>query len=409
MALTQYPAARGFIGVGAEATAGTAVAATAYVPILAESLARQPAVVLEKLLRQSRDVAFSPVLGEQTIQGTLSTPLYVDQGLPLLTAAIGADAYQTAGAAGASVGIGPSGAGLGAGSTALTVTSQTATPIAANDYVQIQQAAGSAGAANLAEVHKVQAVAGSGPFTLTLVAGESLRNSYTSAGVIARVPAGTAAFTHALLPDQPSAAAYKTLTIEKNLGGLLSLQFAGALVSKATLKATTKDALRLDYDIKALAEAQIAGSTPSYGTSAPLAPANLAVSLFGASDSSVASLELAVDQGGKEFWTFAGGNLPSLVAPLQRKITGKFTSIVQSITYYNSMTSGTTGQFVLTLTQGAAGIVVTLPKCVLTKLGVPLKLGDLLLYDAEFQALYSDSAGYSLLVQVTNTQWLPFI
>jgi hypothetical protein len=53
---------------------------------------------------------------------------------------------------------------------------------------------------------------------------------------------------------------------------------------------------------------------------------------------------------------------------------------------------------------------VTLPKCVITRLGLPLKVGDLLLYDASFQAPYDDGTGRSVMVQVTNgTQWLPFV
>jgi hypothetical protein len=65
MPLTQYLAQRGFVGAAAEVVKGTPVAATSYVQLLDESLAREPGIVLEKLLRQSRDSAFTPVLGEQ--------------------------------------------------------------------------------------------------------------------------------------------------------------------------------------------------------------------------------------------------------------------------------------------------------------------------------------------------------
>ncbi len=153
----------------------------------------------------------------------------------------------------------------------------------------------------------------------------------------------------------------------------------------------------------------MAGSTPSYGSSAPLSLPNFAAALFGGADSSVASFQVDIDQSAKEFWTFNGGNLPALIVPVDRKVTGKFTNIVQSIAYYDDLATGTTGAFVVTLTQGSASIVITLPRCVLTKLGVPLKIGTLLLYDAQFQATYADSAGYSIEVQVTNGHWLPFV
>jgi hypothetical protein len=73
------------------------------------------------------------------------------------------------------------------------------------------------------------------------------------------------------------------------------------------------------------------------------------------------------------------------------------------------MVAGTSGAFTATLSQGSSSIVISLPKCLLTKLGVPLKIGDLLMYDAQFQATYSDVAGYSIEVQVTNGHWLPFV
>jgi len=144
-------------------------------------------------------------------------------------------------------------------------------------------------------------------------------------------------------------------------------------------------------------------------SSAPLSLPNFAISLFGAADNSVASFELNIDQTAKEFWTFNGGNLPALIVPVERTVTGKFTNVVQSMAYYNDMTAGTTGAFVATLTQGSSSIVFTLPRCVLTKLSVPLKIGTLLLYDAQFQATYADTAGYSVEAQVTNGHWLPFV
>jgi hypothetical protein len=405
-ALTQYLAGRGFIGVAAEAMAGTPVAATSYVPLLDESLAREPGIVLEKLLRGSRDTAFVPVLGEQRISGSIDMPLYVDQGMALLAAAIGSDVYQYAPAATGAQSIGGSGVGAGLGSLTLAALP---TNLALGDWLELHQTGSSStGLSNLSEVHAVASISGSGPYTVG-IGSELTRNSYPATGSAWRVPSSSSAFTHVLLPDQPHAGSYRTLTIEKNLGGLTSLQFAGAVVGKAALQLSSKGAGKARYDISALAEAQIAGSTPSYGSSAPLSLPNFAAALFGVADSSVASFELDIDQSAKEFWTFNGGNMPALIVPVERKVTGKFTNIVQSIAYYDDLAAGTSGAFVMTLTQGSTSIVITLPRCVLTKLGVPLKIGTLLLYDAQFQATYADTVGYSIEAQVTNGHWLPFV
>lgn len=410
MPLTQYLAQRGFVGVAVEVTKGTPVAATSYVQLLDESLAHEPGIVLEKLLRQSRDSAFTPVFGEQKIGGQLSTPLFVDQGLALFTAAIGADYAQAASAAGPGVALGAFGV-ANAGANSVTITNQPAAPITAGDFVQLSQTNSTTpGPANFMEVHKVGAVSGGGPFTLTLAAGETLVNDYLPPGAtVYRVPAGTASFTHYLQGDIPDAGTYKTLTIEKNLGGLASLQYAGALVGKASLQITSKEAAKITYDIQALAEAELIGSTPTYGTSAPLGVANASLALFAAADLSVVAFALDVDQGGQPFWTFAQTNLPTLVTPTARKVTGKWTNIVQNMSYYLAMANGQVGNATLTLAQGTSSIVITLPKLIITKLTAPLKAGSLLVFDAEFQALYDDATQRSIVAQVTNGQWLPFI
>jgi hypothetical protein len=408
-ALNQY-FGKGFIGVAPEAVIGTPVPASSYLQLLDESIEHTPGVVFEDLLRNSRDTSYVPVIAEQAIKGKVDVPLYVDQGLPLLAAAIGSDTYQSSTAAGVLVAIGASGAGLAAGSSAVTITTQTATPIAAGDYLQIQQATGAPSTVNLSEVHKVLSVTGAGPYVLALQTGETLRNTYTTAGVVARIPAATVVFTHNLLPDQPGASSYKTVTMEKNLNGLTSLQYAGTTVSKASLSLDTKGAAKMGYDVSAVGpEAQITASVPTYGTSSPLALANYALSLFGANDTSVQSFSLDIDQMAKEFYTFNGTNLPAMVPPVKRKISGKFANIVQDMTRYNAMVAGTVGAAVLTLAQAANSIVFTLPKIIMTKLSMPLKLGDLLLYDATFDAPLDDVTGHSVAVTVTNGTWLPFI
>ena len=409
MPVTSYLTNQGFLGTAAEATIGTPVAAQSYVQLLDESIEHEPGIVLEKLLRGSRDAAFVPVLGESKIAGKFDTPLYVDQGMHLLTAVIGGDIYQTGGASTGNVALS---ANAAAGATGISIAAQTSpTAIGAGDYVELRQnGAGAAGAGNLSEIHKVASVSGTGPYTVTFAAGETLRYAYTaSSAAVFRIAGSTTAFTHGLLPDIPSPSAYKTLTLEKCLGGLTSLQYAGTLISKMALALSSKNAAKATWDVMALSEAQITPSTPVFGTSAPLALADFAVSLFGSPDPSIATFDLDIDNTGKEYWTFNGQNLPSIVAPVERKITGKFTSIVQSMSYYNDMTAGTSGVGVLTLTQGAASISITLPRLTLTKLSMPLKIGELLMYDAEFQAAYSDTYGLSLSAQVVNGKYLPFI
>lgn len=410
-ALTTYIGTRGFIGLAPEATKGTAVAATSWLPLLdGESLKHAPGIVTQKMIRATRAEQSLPYVGEQKVEGKLPTLLFVDQALVPLAQAIGNDTYQTSSAAGTAVSIGASGSGLSAGSGAITVTTQTSTPIAANDYVMIQQASGSPSLSNLSEVHKVQTVTGAGPYVLTFVTGETLNNTYTTSGMISRIASGTTAFTHNIFPDQPNASAYKTFTIEKNIGGLESLQYAGAIVDKLSLKANTKDAVKCDYDIKAYIDnGSVTPSVPVLGTSNPLSLAGYAMSIAGAADTSVTDFSFDLSNGGKEYWTFNTSSMPAVLPPTMRSIKGKWTNIVQNDTYRANSIAGTTFAIAPTFTQGANSVAFNFPKCVITDLVEVLKLGDLVMYDVTWDALYSESSGYDVSATVINSNWLAII
>lgn len=405
MPLNTYIANRGFIGMAPETVIGTPVAATKYIQLLDENLAAEPGVITQKLMRQSRQVSFQPVLGEQQVMGKIDTPLYVDQGLMLLAALIGTDTYQSSTAAGAAVGIGASGvAALGASS--ITSTVQTSTPIATNDYIQIQQVTGTIADANLAEIHKVSAVSGAGPYVFT-IGTETLARAYTTLSFIARIPAATTVFTHTLHPDQPTANTYKTLTLEKNRG-LDSRQYAGATLSKGSLKVTTKDMIKMSYDVIALTDVAVTATTSSFeSTSSPLSLTNVAVSAFGSADTSFGSFDLDINQGAKPEWTFNTQNMPAVIPPMERTLSGKWTNIVQSDVYRANALAGTFGALVLTLTQGLMSIAFTLPKVHISKIGYPLKVGSLIYYDVSFMGDYDDTTGRDISVAIVTSTYLP--
>ena len=69
---TSFIANRGFIGMASEATIGTPVAATKYVQLIDETMAAEPGLIAQKLIRGSRQVAFQPVIGEQQVMGKIT-------------------------------------------------------------------------------------------------------------------------------------------------------------------------------------------------------------------------------------------------------------------------------------------------------------------------------------------------
>lgn len=402
VALNTYQSVDGFIGLGVEAVQGTPVPSTSYIDLLSESLEYDPAPIIEKLLRGQRDVAYNAVPGEQKISGKFSTPFYPDHGLEAFTAGLGTDVYQTGGGTTGSVTIT---ANAAKGATGFTMSGPTTPAVAVGDYVEIRQNTGPASVTNLSEIHKVLTNTAN---VIVFATGETLANAYTSAtATVYRIAGTVTTFTHVIQPDQPNANAYKTLTLEKNLGGLTSQQFAGCAIDKLALKTDTKGTASVDYDVMGTAYAAIAPTTATYVSSTPLALANYTSTLFGAADTSLTAFEVDVAQGVKQYWTYNGGNLPGVVAPAERVVTGKWTNILQSITYFANAKAGTQGALTFLMTQGTLSVSINLPQIVIQKASMPIKIGELVMFDATFQALFNATAGYSIQATVVTTKYQP--
>ena len=214
---------------------------------------------------------------------------------------------------------------------------------------------------------------------------------------------GTNPATHTIKPDQPNAKSWKTLTVEYNRAGLDSRQFAGAYFNKMSLKFTSKEVATVMYDWLAMTDANVTPTTPSWGTSNPLALADYTVSVLGSPDISVMTTDINLDNGAKQYWTFNSSNYPQAIPPLKRVVTGQWTNIVQSATYYTDMLAATTGAFVFTATQGSNSVEVNLPKIIITKIAEPLKVGEVFIFTVDFQALWDSVTSLDIEAIVVNT------
>lgn len=395
---TVFIPTRGFVGLGVEAVHGTAVASSVYAPILDESFAKDPGIILDHLIRATKDTEFNPVIGEQKLNGAINTLIWLDTTMMLVGASIGTDAYQTGGASSGGVAIPAMASGL----LTVSLVAQTSTPIAVGDYIEFRQATGVASATNLSEIHKVTAVTGSGPYAITWT-DHATYNAYTTSGQAYRIAAASPSFQHALLPDVPDANTYRTLTIEKNLAGIGSQQFANGIISKANFKFATKDTGRATYDFIASTDTSIAATTPSFQNSFPLALNNYGLTVSAVSDNSIASFEIDIDNGGKEIWTFSGQNLPTTTLPASRAVSGKWTNVAQNLNFYNDLGAATLLPLVFTATQGSNSLAFTLPNVVIDKGSLPLKIGDALMYDISFKSPHDNTAGNSISALFTST------
>lgn len=405
-----YLPLRGFIGYGVETVAGTSVPTSVWSPFISEGFEKDPGVILDKLVRASKDIAYNPALGEQKVDGKLEMLFYLDKTLGLFGGAVGTDTYQTAGAASGSVALSTNAA---AGASSVSLAAQTVTPIAAGDWIELRTGAGAASLTNLSEVHKVLSVTGAGPYTVTLQTGETLVNAYTSASAtVYRVVAATV-ITHYIYPDQPNAGTWKTLTIEKYAAGVggTSQIFPGTIISKAGIKMTTKETARASYDFfSGSVDTTATASTPSFFNTTPMSLTNYGVNLFSSADNSITSADLELDNSVKGIWTFNNQNLPATALPTERKITGKWTNLAQNLAYYNNMGAGTTGNLTITFTQGTSVLTLLLGTIVITKLSLPIKVGDGMMYDASWQAVYNNTNGNSMYATfASGSIYLPLL
>lgn len=200
--------------------------------------------------------------------GSGTTTLTVTRGTGGTTAAThaaGAVVFSTVSSTSSTLVVRPTATGqVIAGTVALSLTATAA----ASTIIQVDTNSST----TAAEVRTVQTVTGAGPYIVTLDA--PLYFDHASGAAVISV---VAPFTHTVLQSNN----LPSLTLEKNIGGFQSLQFAGAKIAKYTLKAEagetpvsfTASVIAKNYAIYgnsaqttgSLAVTAIAASTPSTG------------------------------------------------------------------------------------------------------------------------------------------------
>lgn len=414
---TQYISNYGFLGLAKESTFGTPVAATDYFAFESEGFETDPGVKPVPTIRGTRAENNVFYLGEIKSVGKIAMPFYPLSGMRLFAAALGNDTF-VAGSGGiltpviGTVTSSGTGGVLGAATYGYKVTAVNAngetTPSA---EATVTVASGSTNentvnwtASTGATGYKIYGRTSGGPWKFIAQVGAV--TTYVDTGVIVPTYAPPTAnttdsgATHTMIPNE---AGIPSLTIEKALANLESLQYAGCLINKAGFKLATNAPAKVDWDIIGQVDAQITPSTPTYFPDTPYSLANIAVTKFGVADTNVTMCDFEIDNGVKEVYTFSGQRYSTLNYSGSRKITGKVTTILQSLTDYNNALAGTPGNLIVTMTQGANSCTITMPKIVWGKPSQPLKLGELIYQDLPFTAYYLAGQAFDLQAVVVNS------
>lgn len=390
-------------GVAKEVTFGTPVAATAWLPMTGNTMETDPGWFSPEVMEATRDLHVYNLYGQAHYTGAIEGPFFPDNAAVLLAASVGQDAQPGFGVTG-TTGAGSTTLAAPSAANATTLTLTAGASFTNNQIIQVD--INNTGTPTTSECVKITAGAGTTSITVTPALTYSHLSGVTVKGVIAP-------FTHTFAQTNSLA----SLTVEKNLGGFQSLQFAGCRVGKLSLKApATNEAVSVSYDVTGRAAAILTTPTAvSIIADVPFVFAEATLTLFSNARNDVSSVQIDIDNGLKETYTYSGQHGPSFITPVTVHASGTITVVFSSLndaTYgdYSNLVTGTLGSLVWTATHPTnnEAVTITLPQVVLSKLGQDVKMTDVIMSNLTYEATKSLSAGYTIQATLTNNQSTPY-
>ena len=462
-------------GLAVEAVFGTAVAANSFQPMTGNTMEEDPGWFSPPLMQNLRDKQVYNLYGEAKYTGTVSGPIFPSQAMEFLVASIGKDAavgwgvaapnstptsttLNGATAAGATTITVTSATGFVVGqqvvvdtgsnqefrkisnvagsvitvadalslahATLVTVTTGTTTTLSAPSIVGatsvtvtsatgivtgtiIQIDVNSVSGTTTSEIRKVTNVV-----TTTLTLDVALGYAHASA---AQVNIVVAPFTHSIIEQNT----LPSLTVEKNIGGFQSLQFAGCRVGKFNLKAPVGNTpVEVSADLSGRSVAVL--DTPTGVTlvnEEPFVFAEANLTMFGTLRTETSVVNLMIDNGLKETYTYSNQHGPSYITPCTLLVNGTLDLVFDSLddsTYgdFNRMANGTLGVLQFSLVHPSSGGTITfnLPQIVLNKFANDLKMEDVVMSSLSYEASrpLSGATLYTIAASVVNNTYTAY-
>lgn len=390
-------------GLAKEATFGTPVVASTFLPMSSNTMEEDPGWFSPTLMQGVRDKQIYNLYGEAKYTGSITGPIFPSNAMELMVASIGADNLAGAGITGSSgTGSTTLASGVSAGASSITVAS--ATGFTTGQVVQID--VNGSGPTTTAECRKIT-VSGT-TFTLD----QALTYAHLSSAAVVGV---VAPFTHTIQESNT----LTSLTVEKNIGGFQSLQFAGCRVGKFDLKAPVGNtAVEMTADLSGQSVAVLNSPTAvSVTNESPFVFAEASVTIFGSSRTDASNVGITIDNGLKETYTYSGSHGPSFITPVTLHTSGTLDVVFDSLndsTYgdFTRMANGTLGALNFTLTHPASAgtIAISMPQIVLNKYANDLKAEDVVMSSLSYEASrpLTGSSLYTIQATVTNSVYLPY-
>lgn len=462
-------------GFAKETVFGTPVAAETFLPMMSNTMEENPGWFAPHLMQNLRDLQVYNLYGEAKFQGTINGPIFPSNAIEVMSAAIGADSITGWGVYGtiATPTSTTLSIGSAAGATSFTVTSPTgfatgqeviidtggnqearlisgvagsvitvadalffphltsvavitgttttlsapvtaptstitvtsATGITTGTFVQVD--VNSVFTGTTSEVRKVTNVV-----TTTLTLDSPLTFNHANAAQVILV---TTPYTHTLNEQNT----LPSLTVEKNIGGFQSLQFAGCRVGKFDLKAPTGNT-PVDVSIEATGRSVATLNSPtavSVSDEMPFVFAEANLEIFGTLRTEVSNTTVSINNGLKETYTYSNFHGPSFITPVTLHTNGAIDLVFDSLndaTYgdFDRMANGTLGSLQFSLIHPSSGgtISVFLPQIVLDKYANDIKMEDVVMSNLTYEATrpLSGNTQFTIQATVTNSVYLPY-
>jgi hypothetical protein len=391
-------------GLAVEQTFGTPVAANAFLPMASNTLEEEPGWFSPALMQGVRDKQIYNLYGEAHYTGAITGPIFPSNAMQLFVASIGADNTAGNGVTGSTPTDATTlGAGVTQGTNAFTLAS--ATGYAVGDTIQVDVNA--TGPVTTAEVRKIATLTGTNG---TVDIDWSF--AHASGAAVTKV---AAPFTHTIVEQNT----LSSLTIEKNIGGFQSLQFAGCRVNKFDLKAPVGNSpVEMTADV--LGRSVVPLDTPtavSVVDEMPYVFAEANLTIYGTLRAETSNVTVSVENGVKETYTYSGQHGPSFLTPLTLHTSGQIDVVFDSLndaTYgdFQRMQNGTLGALDFQLVHPTDGgtIEISMPQIALSKYSNDLKIDDVVMSTLNYEASrpLSGSNQYTIKAVVTNSVYLPY-
>lgn len=389
-------------GFAKETTFGTPVAATTFLPMASNTMEKDPGWFAPHLMQGVRDLQIYNLYGEAKFNGAVTGPIFPSNAMALTVASIGADNTVGNGVTGSTpTNTTTIAAPITAGTNTFTLTS--ATGYAVNDFLQVDVN----GTTTTSEVRKI----------LTLVGVSGTVDSVWSYNHLTAAAANevVAPYIHTIVEQNT----LPSLTVEKNLGGFQSLQFAGCRVNKWDLKAPVGNtAVEMTADLMGRAAAIVDPPTAiNVVSESPFVFSEATLTIFGNLRAEASNINISIENGVKETYTYSNFTGPSFLTPLTLHVSGTLDVVFSSLndaTYgdFTKMSNGTLGalDFVLLHTLTGEKIEVQMPQIVLSKYANDLKIDDVVMSTLTYEASrpLTGSSLYTIKALITNNTYLPY-